>query len=121
LNLQHTATGVNLKHISNDSIDYTFEIVDGDTNAPVNFSGYTTARMSLKENEFSAAIVTFHSTGATYQINMTDKAIGKIRIIANNTSSITPNTYLYNLELSNSTTRETIISGVITAVTDITT
>lgn len=116
ISLQHTAT-LDLIHKRNDSIDYTFEILDKDLQ-PVNFSGYTGAVMSIKVNEFTDPVVTFSSTGVTYQIDMTNKAIGKIRIIANDTTALNAGT-LYDLQLFNATKRETIIQGQITITPDI--
>jgi len=117
--INHTAT-LDLTAIRNDSLDYTFELLDEENNA-VNFSAYTGAKMSLKTDEYSTAVVTFTSTGATYQIDMSQKADGKIRVVANNTTAISTGVYLYDLELYSTTIRETIVQGKITVVPDITT
>jgi len=102
-----------------DSINYTFQVLDKDLN-PVNFSGYTSAKMQLKENEFSStAIATFSSTGSTYQIDISQKADGIITIKCDN-NTIVAGTYLYDLQLSSSTLTETIVEGSILFEQDIT-
>ena len=118
LNINKTAT-VDLKSKQNDSINYSIQILDENLNA-VNFSGYTIAKMQLKENEFSTAIVTFHSTGSTYQIDISHLNNGTFILKANNTSAIPAGSYRYDVELSNATTKETVIEGQFQIESDIT-
>lgn len=112
------AYNLNLSARRGDTFSSVFTVRDENNNA-VDLSAYTSAKMQLKETEYSDAVATFTNSGTTYVINLDDLATGIIEVSAT-ILNVTANTYLYDLELRNDTNTETIIYGKFKVVDDIT-
>ena len=107
--------------IKGDTFTSIIQFTDENTNQPVDLSTYTTAKLQLKETESSEALLTFHSTGATNQIILSGSSLGIITIKTTAGITLTPYSYLYDLQLSNVNTIETIAKGKFKIIQDITT
>ena len=97
---------VSKKH---DRVSFDFAVLD-DNDSPVNFSGYTYAKMTLRNNELDSEVISFHSTGATYQIDISNRSDGAF-VVSCDSLNVEANTYLYDLQLYNTTQIETVMAG----------
>jgi hypothetical protein len=110
-------SNANLYFTNGDSFSFNF-IVKYDDQA-IDLSQYTKAKMQIKANEFGAALLTFTNTGSTYNIDISNLPQGQIIITA--PSLLLDNgSYLYDLQLYNNNTIETIMSGIITLENQVT-
>jgi len=111
------AYNLNLQARRNDT--FTTTITVKENGSVVDLSSYTSAKMQLKETELSDSVATFANTGTSYNINISNLSIGEIAVSAS-TLQVLPNTYIYDLELRNSTQTETIVYGKFYVVDDVT-
>src|SRR5258708_20216401 len=102
----------------NDSINFNFTVTDKNDVA-VDFSGYTFAKMSLKTNELATEVISFSSTGSTYQIEFTDSSRGNFTIKCDSLS-VPANEYLYDFQLINASQQVTVMQGRFNVIEDIT-
>jgi hypothetical protein len=108
----------NLYFTNGDTFYFSFSVKYNDV--AIDLSIYTRAKMQVKENEFSDPLINFTHTGITYNIDITNASAGQITITA--PSIVLANgTYIYDLQLSNSNTIETIMSGNIILENQVTT
>lgn len=118
INLSPTAI-IDLIVKKQDRINFDFVVTD-ENDSPVNFSGYTAAKMAVRANELSSdSIVTFHSTGTTYQIDMTGKASGAFTVSCDSIN-VDNGDYYYDFQLNNATQIETVMTGKFTVTYQIT-
>jgi hypothetical protein len=92
-----------------DTFYFNFQVQD-DNGIGVDLSAYLSAKMQVKENEYSSSVLNFSSTGGTIDISHLNA--GQV-ILSSPTSTITANQYFYDLELSNNNFKETVMSGKI--------
>lgn len=112
LNLSRTAIQ-DIKIVESDTFYFPFQyqIQSGSTWYGVSLSEFTFARMQIRADEnSSAALIEFTSTGSTNTIDLTGKATGYL-IIQGDISSLSANEYRYDLEVSNSGFTQTIAAG----------
>jgi hypothetical protein len=104
--------------VVNDTINFAFSVLDTTGNI-CNFSGYTSAKMTLKTTEYSNEVISFSSTGSTYTIDISNRNGGAFTLNCLKLA-IPASTYLYDFQLSNSTKRKTIMRGFFPVCQDIT-
>jgi hypothetical protein len=112
LNLSRTAIQ-DIKIVESDTFYFPFQyqIQSGSSWYGVSLSEFTFARMQIRDDEnSSAALIEFTSTGSTNTIDLTGKATGYL-IIEGDISSLSANEYRYDLEVSNSGFTQTIAAG----------
>jgi hypothetical protein len=84
-------------------------------------SNYNYAVLQVRETELSDSVLTIYSSGTTYnKIDISNLEAGQIIITCPVSSSISPSTYYYDLELRNTNNNicETIVSGRFSVVAD---
>ena len=111
------AYNLNLSARRNDT--FTTTLLVKESSVAVDLSEYTAAKMQLKENENADAAVTFTNTGSTYNINLSNLATGYVTVSAS-TLNIVSGSYLYDLELRNTTKTQTVVYGKFHVINDIT-
>jgi hypothetical protein len=110
---------IDLEAKRNDQFYFPFQVLD-DNSSPVDYSVFTSAKLSLKQSENSTdALLSFTSTGATNTIDVSGKGQGNF-IVQCDQLNIEAGTYLYDFEVRTSTKRVTPLSGKITVTQDIT-
>lgn len=97
--------------LENDLVNFPFQVL-GDDNNPVSFSGFTAAKMTIRNNELTSEIISFTSTGSTYQIDISNMATGTF-VIKCNSFQVASGSYLYDFEVSNATQKQFIMAGKI--------
>lgn len=95
---------------------FNFLVKDQDDNS-INLSGYTSAKLQLRESEFSTPALTLNSLGET--IDISNLAAGQI--IINSIMNIDAGVYYADFELSNNDRIETIFTAKINIEHDYTT
>lgn len=118
INISPTVT-VDLLAIENDYLNFPFQVLD-DNNNPVNFSGYTSAKLTVKSNELASELISFSSTGSTYQIDISGKVTGQFTVKCNSLA-IPAYAYEYDFEVKNATQRITVMTGKLIVRSQITT
>jgi hypothetical protein len=108
INISPTVT-VDLLAIENDTLSFPFQVLD-DNNSPVNFSGYTSAKLTVKSNELASELISFSSTGSTYIIDICQRSTGLFTVKCNSLA-IPSNVYQYDFEVRNASQRITIMEG----------
>ncbi|MGC4020987.1 MAG: hypothetical protein QM734_03140 [Cyclobacteriaceae bacterium] len=91
----------------------------GDDNQPYSFSGFTAAKMTIRNNETSNEIISFSNTGTSYQIDISDKDDGYF-ILKCNSFQIPSGGYLFDFEVSNATQKQYVMGGKIIVKQNIT-
>jgi hypothetical protein len=104
--------------VRGDTFYYNLQVQDQGGNG-VDLSTYTSAKMQVRENEYSDPVLTLSSSGGTIDISN----IGAGQIILNSpTESVTnANHYYFDLQLSNNNIIETVMSGKFIFKQDVTT
>jgi hypothetical protein len=113
-----TTQYIDLEATHQDYFSFPFAVLD-DLSNPVDFSSYTSAKMSIRSNEDSSELLCFSSTGATNTIDISGKALGSF-VVSTNQLTIDPGQYRYDFEVRNATKRLTVLAGKLTITSDIT-
>jgi hypothetical protein len=103
------AVTIDLVTKKNDLVNFPFVVQDDNGNA-VNFSGYTSAKLTVKNNELGTEVISFTATGATYQIDISNRSVGAFTIQCNSLP-INADEYVYDFQVSTSTKGQTIMQG----------
>jgi|SRR5579859_1621268 len=117
INISPTVT-VDLVTKRNDLVSFPFSVLDDNSN-PVNFSGFTAAKLTIKNNELGTEVISFSSTGATYQIDISSRSVGKFTISCN-ALAVTADEYVYDFQVSNSAKAQTLMQGKFIVVDEVT-
>lgn len=107
---------LDLSVISNDTLNASFQLID-ETDQPVNLASYTGASMMVKSDEYSLPILTL--TSSNNSIDLSQLALGIIKLYSP-ILSLNAGQYLYDVELRNNNTIETIAGGYFNVSFDIT-
>lgn len=110
---------LDLTAIENDTLNFSFQVLDDNSN-PVNFSGYTSAKLTVKSNELTSELISFSSTGSTYLIDISARNIGSFTVKCNSLA-IPSSTYQYDFEVKNASQRITVMTGKFIVRSNITT
>ncbi len=111
ININATVT-VDLITKATDLLSFPFQVLDDNSNA-VNFSGYTGAKMTVKDNELLNEIISFSSTGSTfsgntYSIDISNRNVGAFTINCNSLA-IQADEYQYDFQIYNGNGAKTTI------------
>jgi hypothetical protein len=110
---------IDLEAKRNDYFYLPFAVKD-DSDHFENFSGYTSAKLTIRTTENSSTeIVSFTSTGSTYVIDISGRANGSF-IVSCDQLAFDAGQYQYDFEVRTSTRRKTVLSGKFTIISDIT-
>lgn len=101
-----------------DRIDFDFSVTD-EQDSPINLSGYTSAKLTIRNNELTSEVISFTNTGTTYQIDISGLGSGEI-VVSCDSLAIDAGDYYYDLQLSNATQIITVMAGKFTVTDQIT-
>ena len=104
--------------LTNDLVYFPFQVLGRD-GSPYSLSGFTAAKMTIREVETSNVVVSFTSTGSTYQIDISGRATGNL-IFKANSFGVSAGSYVFDFEVSNSTQKLFIMGGKVTVQQSIT-
>jgi len=117
INISPTVT-LDLIAKANDQVSFPFVVLD-DSSSPVNFSGMTNAKMTLKDNELLSEVISFSSTGTTYTIDISNRTLGALTVNCNSLA-IPADEYFYDFQVGNTTNKITVMQGKFIVMSDIT-
>jgi hypothetical protein len=116
-NFNTRCADVQFSIVRGDTFYYNLQVQDQDLNG-IDLSEYTSAKMQVRENEYSNPVLTLSSSGNT--IDISNLVAGQIILNAQTSSIINANHYYYDLQLSNNTKVETVMKGKFIVIQDVT-
>jgi hypothetical protein len=107
-----------------DSLNESWQIVDDETEEPIDLSEFTAGKSQARLTEDSSTVVIeFHSSGSTagpiFLLDISQSSLGILRLAAN-IIDVEPLEYVYDVELTNSTDKKTATFGPFSVLPDVT-